>query len=141
MGKEGCHDLGFDISVEGKVTAGQAIMLNKAEEKLPSMSDVAKADDIELKKIMENTARSMENLTVQLEGESSEDSPMPELLGLDKQLRSIRGPLRVEVAKKVQLEEHIKKENVTLRKSETIQDTTMEFKKTLGTGLKGIMTN
>ena len=35
---------------------------------------------------------------------------MRELLGLDKQLRSIRGFLKVEVAKKVQLEEHIKKE-------------------------------
>ena len=35
---------------------------------------------------------------------------MRELLGLDKQLRSIRGSLKVEVAKKVQLEEHIKKE-------------------------------
>ena len=33
--------------------------------------------------------------------------PLRELLGLDKQLR---GSLKVEVAKKVQLEEHIKKE-------------------------------
>ena len=32
------------------------------------------------------------------------------MLGLDKQLRSIRGSLKVEVAKKVQLEEHITKE-------------------------------
>ena len=36
---------------------------------------------------------------------------MQELLGLDKQLRSIRGSLKVEVAKKVQLEEHIAKEH------------------------------
>ena len=35
---------------------------------------------------------------------------MRELLGLDRQLRSIRGSLKVEVAKKVQLEEHITKE-------------------------------
>ena len=35
---------------------------------------------------------------------------MQELLGLDKQLRSIRGSLKVEVVKKVQLEEHIAKE-------------------------------
>ena len=35
---------------------------------------------------------------------------MRELLGLDKQLRSIRGSLKVEVTTKVQLEEHIKKE-------------------------------
>ena len=33
--------------------------------------------------------------------------PMHELQGLDKQLRSIRGSLKVAVANKVQLEEHI----------------------------------
>ena len=36
---------------------------------------------------------------------------MSNLLGLDKQLRTIRGSLKVEVAKKVELEEHITKEN------------------------------
>ena len=74
---------------------------------MPSTSDIANADDIELQEIAENVVRNMENLIVQLEGESSEDLPMHELLGLDKQLRSIRGSLRVEVAKMVQLEERI----------------------------------
>ena len=36
--------------------------------------------------------------------------PLRELLGLDKQLKSIRGSLKVEVAKKLELEEHIAKE-------------------------------
>ena len=44
---------------------------------------------------------------------------MRELLGLDKQLRSIRGSLKVEVAKKVELEEHIAKE---CRKLEEFQE-------------------
>ena len=91
-------------------------MLNKAEEELPSMSDIAKATDIELQEITENASKSMENLNQQLE---AEDLPMRELLGLDKQLRSIRGSLKVEVAKKVQLEESIKKEN---RKLEELRD-------------------
>ena len=39
---------------------------------------------------------------------------MHELLGLDKQLRSIRGSLRVEVTKKVQLEEHTEQKNLKL---------------------------
>ena len=39
------------------------------------------------------------------------EHPLRKLLGLDKQLRSIRGSLKVEVAKKVQLEERIKKEH------------------------------
>ena len=50
--------------------------------------------------------------------------PMRELLGLDKQLRIIRGSLKVEVAKKVQLEEHIKKEQ---RKLERIQEYPGEY--------------
>ena len=44
---------------------------------------------------------------------------MRELLGLDKQLRSIRGSLKVEVARKVELEEHIAKER---RKLEEFQE-------------------
>ena len=39
---------------------------------------------------------------------------MHELLGLDKQLRSIRGSLKVEMAEKVKLEERIKKEKCKL---------------------------
>ena len=39
---------------------------------------------------------------------------MRELLGLDKQLRSIRGLLKAEVAKKVQLEERIDREKCKL---------------------------
>ena len=38
------------------------------------------------------------------------EHPLRDLLGLDKQLRSIRGSLKVEVAKKVQLEERTAKE-------------------------------
>ena len=41
---------------------------------------------------------------------------MRELLGLDKQFKSIRGSLKVEVAKKVQLEGHIAKECHKLEK-------------------------
>ena len=39
---------------------------------------------------------------------------MRELLGLDKQLRTIRGSLKVEAAKRVELEEHITKERQKL---------------------------
>ena len=37
------------------------------------------------------------------------------MLGLDKQLRTIRGSLKVKVAKKVELEEHIAKEQRKLK--------------------------
>ena len=44
LGNGTLQDLGFNITM-GKVTAEQAVMLNKVEEELPSASDVAKADD------------------------------------------------------------------------------------------------
>ena len=39
--------------------------------KLPSASDIAKADDVELQEIMENAARSMEDLVTQLHDQTS----------------------------------------------------------------------
>ena len=39
------------------------------------------------------------------------EHPLQELLGMDKQLRSIRGSLKVEVAKMLELEERIAKEH------------------------------
>ena len=106
LGKEGLRDLGFDIPT-GKVTARQAVMLNRVEEEMPSTSDVAMADDIELQEI----AKSMKDLIAQ----GQEMLPMCELLGLDKQLRSIRGSLKGEMVKKVQLEESILKEKRKLK--------------------------
>ena len=105
----------LDINVpSGKITPQQSVILNKAEEELPSVSDMDKADDIE----MLETAKSMENLISRVS--QTDDNlfkhPLHELLGLDKQLRSISGMLKVEVAKKVQLEEHIKKEKRTLER-------------------------
>ena len=88
LGTISIHKLGFLVS-KNKATARQATMLNRGEEELPSTSDIAKMDDIELQEIMENVAKSTENLIVQLKGESSKDLPMHKLLGLDKQLRSI----------------------------------------------------
>ena len=88
-------------------------MLNKVKEELPSESDITKADDIELQEIV----KSMEDLISQM---SQTDDlfkyPLRELLGLDEELRSIQGSLNVEVAKTVQLEEHIKKEHWKLER-------------------------
>ena len=52
LGKNRVCRLGFNIPV-GKLTAQQAVMLNKAAEELPSESDITKADDIELQEIVE----------------------------------------------------------------------------------------
>ena len=114
LGKGGLRSLGFDIPV-GKLTARQAVMLNKTQEELPSESDITGADDIELQEIAEKATKSTEDLIFQIKDVQTDtddlfEHSLRELLGLDKQLRSIRGSLKVEVAKKVQLEEHIAKE-------------------------------
>ena len=99
-------------------------MLNRVEEELPYTSDVAKADDIELQKVMENTVRSMEDLITQFDDQTHPLGDLLEhllhaLLGLDKELRSIRGLLKVKTAKKVQLEKCIERDKCKLSK---IQD-------------------
>ena len=111
LGKGGLRSQGFDIP-RGKSTTRQAVMLNKVKEELPSESDITKADDIELQEI----AKSTEDLIVQMRHDQSQtdnlfEHPLRELLHSDAQLRSIRCLLKVEVAKKVQLEECIKKEH------------------------------
>ena len=55
LGKNRLRRLGFNIPV-GKVTARQAVMLNKAAEELPSESDIIRADDIELQEIAEKAS-------------------------------------------------------------------------------------
>ena len=61
---------------------------------------------------MKNISKSTKDLISQMKHNQSQTDdlfkyPLHELLGLDKQLRSIRGSLKVEVAKKIQLEQHI----------------------------------
>ena len=104
LGKNRLRNLGFDIP-KGKLTAQQAVMLNRVNEELPSMSDITKVDEIELQEITENASKSTEDLILQIKNNQSQtddlfEYPLSELLGLDKQLRSIRGSLKVEVAKR-----------------------------------------
>ena len=109
LGKNKVRTLGFNISVS-KITAWEAVMQNRVEEEPPSASDMAKADEIELQEIVE----SLEDFISQMKHDQLQtdnfEYPLGKLLGLDKQLRSIRGLLKIDVAEKVQLEENIKKE-------------------------------
>ena len=58
LGKNRLRRLGFNIPV-GKVTARQAIMLNKAAEELPSESDITGADDIELQELQKKQQKAL----------------------------------------------------------------------------------
>ena len=93
LGKNRLRRLGFNIPV-GKVTARQAVMLNKAAEELPSESDITKADDIELQEIVETSGIISQIKDAQTDTEDLFENPLHELLGLDKQLRTIRGSLK-----------------------------------------------
>ena len=83
--------------------------LMEKQAQLPSIHEITGADEIEL----EEFAKSTEDLIFQINSQSQTDElfehPLRELIGLDKRLRSIRGSLKVEVAKKLELEEHITK--------------------------------
>ena len=93
-GKGGLRNLGFDIP-KGKVTAWQAVMLNKAREELSSESGITGADDIELQEIAEKASDIISQIKdIQTDTEDLFEHPLRELLGLDKQLRSIRGSLK-----------------------------------------------
>ena len=109
LGIRGLREMGYNITKTNLKPRFVLDLLEKQAE-LPSSCEIAKADSIELEKI----AKSTEDLIFQINNQTDTDDlfehPLQELLGLDKQLRSIRGSLKVEVAKKVQLEEHIKKE-------------------------------
>ena len=110
LGKNRLRRLGFNIPV-GRITAREAVMLNKVAEELPSESDITKADDIDLHEIVEKAWGIISEIKdVQTDTEDLFEHPLCELLSLDKQLRTIRGSLKVEVAKKVELEEQITKE-------------------------------
>ena len=77
-------------------------MLNKAAEELPSESDITKADVIELQEIAEKALGIISQIKdIQTDMEDLFKHPLRELLGLDAQLRTIRGSLKVEVAKKL----------------------------------------
>ena len=75
--------------------------LMEKQAELPSSSEIAKADTIELEEI----AKTTEYLILQVNNQSQKDKlfehPLCDLLGLDTLLRSIRGSLKVKVAKKV----------------------------------------
>ena len=100
LGKNGLRNLGFDIP-RWKVTARQAITLNKAAEELPSESDITKADDTELQEIVEKSSGIISQIKdVKTDTDYLFKHTLRELLGLDKQLRSIRGSPKAEVAKR-----------------------------------------
>ena len=61
-------------------------MSNKAQEELPSESDITRADDMELQEIAKNTNDLISH--IQTQTDDLLENPLCELLGLDAQLRT-----------------------------------------------------
>ena len=113
LGIRGLREMGYNIA---KTNLKPRFVLDLLEKqaKLPSSSEIAKADEIELEEIAKSTEDLISQINKQTQTEDLFENPVRELLGLDKQLRSIRGSLKVEAAKKVQLDGHIEMEKIKL---------------------------
>ena len=115
LGIRGLQEMGYNIA---KTNLKPRFVLDLLEKqaKLLSSSEIAKADDIELEEIVKSTEDliSQINESQQTQTDDLFEHPLRELLGLDKQLRSIRESLKVEIAKKVELDGHIEMEKIKL---------------------------
>ena len=100
LGIRGLREMAYNIS-KTNLKPRFVLDLMEKQAQLPSIHEIAGTDEIELEEI----AKSTEDLVFQINNQSQTDElfehPLRKLLGLDKQLRSIRGLLKVEVAKKL----------------------------------------
>ena len=121
LGIRGLREMGYNIS---KTNLKPRFVLDLLEKqaKLSSLSNIAKADVIELEEISKST----EDLIFQINNQSQTDKlfehPLCELLGLDTQLRSIRGSLKTEVVKRFSWKSTSRKSTASLKNSETTQE-------------------
>ena len=128
LGIGGLREMGYKIS-KTNLKPRFVLDLMEKQAELPSSSEIAGIDEIELEEI----AKSTEDLIFQINSQSQADElfkhPLRELLGLDKQLRSIQGSLKVEVAKRFSWKNILLKSAKSSRNSENIPENTMMRRK------------
>ena len=96
----GLREMSYNITKTNLKPRFVLHLLEKQAE-LPSSFEIAKVDDIELEEIAEKASDIISQIKdVQTDTDDLFEHPLQELLGLDKQLRSIGGSLKAEVAKK-----------------------------------------
>ena len=100
LGIRGLREMGYNIA-KTNLKPWHVLDLMEKHAELLSSSEIGKGDEIGLEEIAKNT----EDLIYQINEQSQTDDlfehPLHELSGLDKQLRSIRGSLKVEVRKRL----------------------------------------
>ena len=101
----------------------EAIKLNENLDERSKAIESSSTTDIETIELMEMTSKDIDGLEQETSfiepSEKDKLLPLRELEGLDKQLRTIRGSLKVAIAKRVELEDRIKHEENKLNE---IQD-------------------
>ena len=100
LGIRGLREMGYNITKTNLKPRFVLDLLEKQAE-LPSSSEIAEADTIELEEIVKSTEDLIYQINNQTQTDDLFEHPLRELLGLDEQLRSIRGSLKVEVAKRL----------------------------------------
>lgn len=150
LGARRLNKIGFDTEKKIKIdelkrlkenqgkelTDDRVIELRKLRERISLRSELKEADDIELEEIATKTINAVESV-----GTGTDDLfkyPLRELLGLDREVKNIRGALKVDVAKKVQLEEHIEKEKGKLNEMANDDEYTDEQRKRVRDRLAGL---
>ena len=100
LGIRGLREMGYNIT---KINLKPRLILDLMEKQaeLPSSSEIAEADTIELEEMVESTEDLISQINNQSQMDALSEHPLRELLGLDSQLRSIQGSLKVEGAKKI----------------------------------------
>ena len=107
------QEMGYNITKTNLKPRFVLDLLEK-QSQLPSSSEIAKADTIELEEIAKSTEDLISQINEQTQTDDLLEYLLRKLLGMDKQLRSIRGSLKVEVVKMVQLDGHIEMEKIKL---------------------------
>ena len=110
LGKTYLRKMGFDIPKDSKVSARQAMELNKLNQDLPSTSDIDNASNIELINIADQVHRSIENLEHVSQSTQTDnlfELPMRELLSLDKEARTRTGHIKTLNSKMVSINQEI----------------------------------
>lgn len=118
------RDLGFDpdsSKTANKIASKEAAKLNEKLDAIDTSNIQSTSGQKALEMVVDvsdkvnDTIEKIEQETSFIDANEREQLlPLRELKGLDKQLRTISGSLKVSVAKSVELQEHIKKENQKL---------------------------
>ena len=124
LGIRGLREMGYNITKTNLKPQFVLDLLEKQAE-LPSSSEIANADEIKLEEIAKSTEDLIYQINKQTQTDDLLENPLRERLGLDKQLRTIRGSLKVEVAKRLSWKNTSLKSTESSRNSENILENTM----------------